>query len=317
MPAVSIIMPCLNASRDLVNTLETVLAQTFRDFELLVVDGGSVDASPAIIAEYAARDRRVRLLSEAQRSAVHARNYGSARASGQYLAFIDAGDKWSPDKLALSLKRLTEADGTAAVYGRVSCFRRDPATLLIVTRIRRRDLNMLDLLGENPVLTASNLVVRRSWFEETGGFDTSLLYGSFLDWLLRLEARGARISGIDRFLAHMYIPRCNEPGELESLRKGWDMAAEKALARGWTPRRRRVDALLATHLSRLSCRAFRCGAGAGTGFSLALEAFTLSPPTLFYWPTLCLRRAGAAMLNRHRLMPEAEAPQFTIVAKRS
>ncbi|TPW29110.1 glycosyltransferase family 2 protein [Martelella alba] len=316
MSTVSIIMPCLNAARHIAATLETVLAQTFRDFEILIVDGGSVDESREIIAGYSARDPRVKPFFEVQKSASHARNFAVSSAAGRYLAFIDAGDRWAPDKLAMSLKRMIETDETAAVYGRVGCFRLDPVTLLIVTRIREHDLNMLDLLGENPVLTISNFVVKRSWYEEAGGFDTGMLYGNFLDWLLRLQAKGARIRGIDQFLTHMHIPRCNEPGELESLRKGWEMAAEKARARGWSPPRQRADKLLATHLSRLSCRAFRCGGGYGTAMKLALEAFTLTPTMLFYWPGLCLRRTGAAMLNRKALIAGTEAAALATRSER-
>ena len=96
-PFLSAVMPVYNAQRYLAAALESVLAQTFRDFELIVVDDASQDGSLEICEEFARRDERVRLLAlEENGGAGNARNIGAARARGTYLTFLDADDALEP-----------------------------------------------------------------------------------------------------------------------------------------------------------------------------------------------------------------------------
>ncbi|WP_298129159.1 glycosyltransferase, partial [Micropruina sp.] len=101
MPLVSVIVPVRDGERHLRQALESIVAQTLTDLEVIVVDDGSRDATPAIIAEFAARDPRVRgLPGPATGSAGDARNAGLAVATGDYLAFWDADDQFGPTLLA-------------------------------------------------------------------------------------------------------------------------------------------------------------------------------------------------------------------------
>jgi len=96
-PIVSIIMPCLNGERHIQAAIDSVLAQTFDDFELIVVDNGSTDRTPEILA--AVNDSRLSVFIMPERGVSLARNLGSHKARGAFIAFLDSDDTWSAEFL--------------------------------------------------------------------------------------------------------------------------------------------------------------------------------------------------------------------------
>lgn len=111
LPTVSIIMPVHNAAAFLAEAIASVQAQTMTNWELLAVDDGSTDGSAAILAEMAAKDARIHpLTTGANKGAGHARNHAMDVARGKWLAFLDADDLWLPQKLAVQLQAMAQAD---------------------------------------------------------------------------------------------------------------------------------------------------------------------------------------------------------------
>jgi len=126
-PEVSIITPVYNAEKFLEETIESVLNQTYEDFEYLLIDDCSTDRSPSIVKEYAKRHSRIKYIKlEENSGAAVARNTGLENAKGRFIAFIDSDDKWYPEKLEKQLsfmkndhkaftytkyERISEADG--------------------------------------------------------------------------------------------------------------------------------------------------------------------------------------------------------------
>ena len=109
-PRVSVVIPVYNAAATLAATVASVQAQSLTDWEALLIDDGSSDDSPAIMARLAAGDARLRCLATAGRQgAGPARNAGIAAARGRYLAFLDADDRWHPRKLDLQLAAMEQA----------------------------------------------------------------------------------------------------------------------------------------------------------------------------------------------------------------
>jgi len=104
MPTVSVVMPIYNVERFVASSIESVLAQTFTDFELILVDDGSTDSSPDICRQY--RDPRIRIVSQANRGLPGARNTGIRNATGEFVAIIDSDDLWRPEKLARHVAHL-------------------------------------------------------------------------------------------------------------------------------------------------------------------------------------------------------------------
>lgn len=113
-PSVSVITPVWNAADTLAETVRSVQAQTYTDWEMLLIDDGSRDGSQALAEQLAGSDPRLRLQALAEnRGAAAARNAGIAAARGRYVAFLDADDLWRPEKLAVQLDYMAR---TGAVF---------------------------------------------------------------------------------------------------------------------------------------------------------------------------------------------------------
>ena len=111
-PLVSIVIPVHNAEQYIEQTVRSVQAQTEQDFELLLVEDNSKDASVKVLKKLAAEDARIRVFVNGEpHGACHARNLGIREAEGRYLAFLDADDLWHPEKLAKSLAYMRKTDG--------------------------------------------------------------------------------------------------------------------------------------------------------------------------------------------------------------
>lgn len=111
MPQVSIITPLYNAQDTIRDTIASVQAQSFGDYEHLIVDNNSTDASAEVVESCAAEDARIRLLRFSdQQGAAQARNFAISQAQGRFHAFLDADDQWLPEKLSTQIKEMTERD---------------------------------------------------------------------------------------------------------------------------------------------------------------------------------------------------------------
>jgi len=171
-PAVSIITPAYNAERYLAETVSSVLAQSFPDFELLIVDDGSTDGTLALARALAAPDERVHVIpafhNEGQPSA---RNTAMRRARGRYFALLDSDDRWTPDYLAeqLSVFRRFENVGVVTANAVNVGGPLDGKPLWPVTSGTER-LTLLDILRKDDSICIMS-VFRREVFETIGGFD--------------------------------------------------------------------------------------------------------------------------------------------------
>ena len=190
MPAVSIITPAWNAAEYIGETIASVRAQTFGDWEWLIVDDGSTDATVALVREHAAVDGRIVLLEQANAGPSAARNHAMRRASGRWFAFLDSDDVWQPAFLETQLQVFRQhADTdlvTATAVNRGGPFDGQP------TRLRREGYPQLSLeemiLDETSVFIMT--VFRREVFETVGGFDESQWTSEDYDFWLRAAQAG-------------------------------------------------------------------------------------------------------------------------------
>ncbi|MDD3321895.1 MAG: glycosyltransferase family 2 protein [Paludibacter sp.] len=113
---VSIITPLYNGERFVSQTIDCVLAQTYSNWEMIIINDGSKDNSLAIVEEYVRKDKRIKLFSQLNAGSAAARNNGIRRAEGQYIALFDADDLWEPFFLAAQLALLKEKKALL-VYG--------------------------------------------------------------------------------------------------------------------------------------------------------------------------------------------------------
>ena len=170
MPRVSVILPAYNAADTIGQALESAFAQSFTDYEVIVIDDGSTDRLEAAIAPY--RDR-VRLIRQRNRRISGAKNAGAAQACGEYLAFLDADDIWMPERLARTVAVL-EADPRCVL---VSCgaatIDKDgtPSAEYSIGRSANLTPGLAEIVSGQAQIKVSSILIRRAIFERIGGFD--------------------------------------------------------------------------------------------------------------------------------------------------
>lgn len=120
MPAISVIMPVYNSEKYLRDAIESVLKQTFTDFELLLIDDGSKDSSGIICDEYASQDSRIRVTHQENTGLCGARNRGLELARGEYIAFADNDDECCPDMLESNYRAAKANNADMVKFGRTT-----------------------------------------------------------------------------------------------------------------------------------------------------------------------------------------------------
>lgn len=178
-PRVSVVLPTQNRGGVVGGAMESVLDQTYDDLELLVVDGGSDDETPAVVGEF--DDPRLTYLRKPRGEGVSAaRNEGLRLADGDLVAFVDADDRWRPEKLRAQVRAYRAADDPVVVTAGIEKAHGEPLTREGVDGDARATLRRLDA----PTYT-SILLARRDAVRAVGGFDESL--PCFEDWDLCMQ----------------------------------------------------------------------------------------------------------------------------------
>lgn len=189
VPTVSVVVPTHNRADLIGDTLRSVLAQTFPDFEVVVVDNGSTDGTDRVVAVL--KDPRIRYYWQQDSGLpANSRNVGIRMARGRYIAFLDSDDLWLPGKLALQIPYMDTHPGYAFTCTDAEVF---PTTNLLgrrnrISLMRRRSIR--DLMCGNFVQTLT-VVVRRDCLEAVGGFneDPRMKAAEDYDLWLRLGSR--------------------------------------------------------------------------------------------------------------------------------
>jgi glycosyltransferase involved in cell wall biosynthesis len=185
MPEVSVVIPAYNAERFIAETLRSVQAQTFRDFEVLVVDDGSTDRTASIVDAFGPPIRR---LQQKNGGVSRARNAGSAAATGRFVAFLDADDLWDPPKLERQVELLRSRPDVGFCYPGVRRIGADGQVRQVESAREYTDLCRELLLHSSVVTSAcSSMMVRRDVLERAGGFDPAFSQCADWDFLIRLS----------------------------------------------------------------------------------------------------------------------------------
>ena len=180
MPEVSVIIPTFNYARFLATAMGSVLGQTYRDLELIVVDDGSTDSTRAVVAQFES-DLRVRYLYQSNQGDATARIAGLGIANGRYLAFLDSDDYWMPKKLELQLAALQENPRAGAVHSAIYLDTIDHQqrvlSRLLITRPPLQERTLYEELLYRMIITGSHssVLVPREVLDRVGVFDPSLM----------------------------------------------------------------------------------------------------------------------------------------------
>lgn len=197
MSRFSVVVPAYNAAATLAETLDAVLAQSFADWECVIVDDGSVDDTAAIAADYADRDARFRTLSQSNQGSAGAYNSGVSAARGDFIVMCSADDVLLPNHLA-EMARFIDAEAGYDIYSTNGYFwMPDGSRRLVYPTGTRDEVASLSLADVVIVCFYSvGAAYRRGLFEEVGGYRLEV-FGEDYDFWLRAMAGGAR---------HRYMP---------------------------------------------------------------------------------------------------------------
>jgi len=196
-PKVSVVIPTYNRADKVGKTIESVLAQTFTDLEVIVIDDGSSDQTGGVLAE--AFGDRIRYYAQANQGASVARNKGIERARGEWIAFLDSDDLWEKEKLEWQLKALEQfGPECGGCYTDTRFFNfPEKRTMFEMAEKNYRHVSeigvnrdVLRLLvrpgGAGMVVCLSSFLVRADVARRSGGFDPKLLYSQDSEFMFRL-----------------------------------------------------------------------------------------------------------------------------------
>ena len=190
-PAVSVLMPVYNAERYVARAIESILGQTFGDFEFVIIDDGSKDRSPPILEGYAARDARIRLVSRPNTGVVKALNEGLGLARGDLVARMDADDVALPQRLAKQIGYLEAHPECVMVASRVQLIDPDGMPLIVQPDALTHEQIVEGLLARRGQLVYHpSVMYRKRIVLEIGAYREIFDEAEDLDLFLRLAEVG-------------------------------------------------------------------------------------------------------------------------------
>ena len=228
MPRVSVIVPSYNQARFVAATVDSALAQTYPEVEILVVDDGSTDDTRAVLAAYT---DRIRYIYQENRGLAAARNTGFLASRGDYLLFLDGDDLIHPEKIARHVSVLETEPECGLVYSAWQQIGEDGTRVLGEVRPGAHGQVLTRLLLRRFFFFPSAAVVRRACFERVGLFDESLAWGEDADMWLRLARAGYAFGYLDQPLLQYRIhPNSMTAGIHPGQVQGWLAVLDKFFA---------------------------------------------------------------------------------------
>jgi glycosyltransferase involved in cell wall biosynthesis len=227
-PQVTVITPAYNVGKYIGEAVDSVLRQTFTEFEYLVIDDGSTDDTAAIALKHAANDPRFNLVTVPNSGPGAARNVGIRQSQAKYIAFLDGDDRWHRSFLASQVSLIQSLPPNV---GAVFCRSRmilENGTPVFVQWQRAGSYDFDDFLVQNdPARNGSSLLIRRSCFDEVGDFNEAMPSAQDFDMWLRiaLESTTPSFWANRRFLVDLRL----RPGSISRDRAMRDEALQDLL----------------------------------------------------------------------------------------
>ena len=192
MPEISVIIPCYNVEKYLAECLDSVLGQSFEDFEAICVNDGSSDKTADILAQYAAKDKRIRVITQENKGVVFSRNRAIREAKGKYIFPLDGDDMIEPSCLEKLYQVIQEGKGDI-ISCRVLLFGEKQGEMSL------REPTILNMSCSNCLVNAA--LFRKSDFDRCGGYDEEFFagledYDLWLNMILRHGLKAYRVPEI-------------------------------------------------------------------------------------------------------------------------
>lgn len=200
---ISIVMPAYNAEKYISSAIDSVLAQTYQDWELLVVNDGSTDRTPELIQTYANKDQRIRLFTIPNGRQAKARNFAISQARFEWIAFLDADDLWMPDKLEKQVKQLIEDPSldmifsTGYIFEEGKTYSENKVFASVYSKFNSGQI--APLLFESNKIAILSVLILKSLIVKAGGFDEKCPCEDYDLWL-KITSQNAYFYGMEEKL---------------------------------------------------------------------------------------------------------------------
>lgn len=305
MPQVSIVVPAYNVQQTIAETLRSLARQTYRDFEIVVVDDGSTDKTIAIVKQF--NCPRLRLISQTNRGLAGAHNTGIAATDSTFIGFCDADDLWLPEKLERHVDHLRSAPNVGISFSGSAMIDMDSQPIRFAQRPRLTGIDAAHVLKRNPIGNGSAPVMRRSaleclrhrgpdpadrdwWFDET--FRQS---DDIEGWTRFSVLSDYRIEGIPGLLTQYRINPHGLSANVEKQLQTWErmlaklagMAPELVARHGTAARAYQLRYVLRRAISARDSR---------TTFRLLARMMRGSTEPLWHEPAKTIATLGAAIV---------------------
>jgi len=196
---VSCIIPVYNGERFVAEAIASVLAQTHQPVEVIVVDDGSTDATPDVVRAFGSS---VQYLQQPNAGPPAARNVGIRAARGEFIGFLDADDRWRPEKLARQLALFDAEPELGCCLTLVRLFWEDGNS---AEEVLYRAKGQVEVETQQQ----SSMLVRRAVFDSVGLFDPELPHAALVEWFERAQARGMRTGRLSEVVAERRMHEAN------------------------------------------------------------------------------------------------------------
>lgn len=220
-PFFSVIIPCYQAAATLPATVASVLAQTFSDFEVLLIVDGCPYGTLSVATELATSDPRIHVIPKENGGVSSARNVGMGAARGEVIAFLDSDDIWYPEKLTRHYGLFKEDSSVMVSYAQIRFLTPNGEPTSVVSNRPIQGLDTTLLLAENVACTTSNLLARAEVFERIGRFDEALNFDEDKEWIFRAYSKGETFLGIDEVLTGYRTSPDGLASDLEQMERDW------------------------------------------------------------------------------------------------
>lgn len=186
-PTVSVIIPTYNRAHLVGRAIQSVLNQTYQDFELIIVDDGSTDNTEEIIKEFQEQDKRIKYIKhDKNKGGSTTRNTGIKAARGEYIAFQDSDDEWLPEKLKKQMEVFKNTSSKVGIiYTGFWRIKDNEKTYIPQSWVKQKDGNIYFELLKGNFVTTQSIVTRKECFKKAGMFDEKL--PRLQDWELVLR----------------------------------------------------------------------------------------------------------------------------------
>lgn len=226
MPVVSVIIPAYQHGQCIAEAVDSVIEQTFRDFEIIVINDGSTDRTEEVLRPYVEKNL-IRYFYQENQGISATRNRGLSLATGEFVAFLDDDDVWPPDKLewqvdALQNSRALVVGGLTSVFGT----RVDRKSIVETSAYAK--IHTAKLFGGNPFGSPGQTLIRKSALLEIGGFDPTIWGADDHDVWIRLSRMG-EIRRYDRISLFYRVHDSNTSRDSERMFENAEKVIRKNL----------------------------------------------------------------------------------------